>query len=555
MADADFIIIGAGSAGCLLANRLSADPGTRVVLLEAGGRDRNPLMRVPLLAGVMYHAKSLNWGFTTVAQPHLDGRALIWPRGRVLGGSSAINGMMYMRGHRRDYDDWRQLGLEGWGYDDVLPYFRAFERNLSHPGDTGHHGRDGELTTEQAPGDNPLYHAWLRAAEQAGMPRNPDHNGAEQEGLGFYDFTIDRGRRVSSANAFLRPAEGRANLRIETRALARRLMFDGTRCTGVEFEQAGQVRVLTAGRETILCGGAINSPALLQLSGIGDATALRGLGIAPVVHRPQVGRNLQDHLGVYVQHKCLQPVTLYRLFRPDRAALAVARAVAFGTGPAATVPLQAGGFLRTRPELEVPDIHITFVPGLSLAATRAGQREHGFLTNFYQLRPVSRGGIAITSADPRDKPAIDPNYLAAEEDRRVMRDGVRLVRRIVGGAALAPYRGAEIEPGEAALDDAAIDAWVRRTANTIFHPVGTCRMGIDDDAVLDPALRVRGVADLRVVDCSVMPTLIGGNTSVPAMMIAEKAADLILGRPPRPREESAGGAGVGEAGVGKAWAA
>ena len=530
MADADFIVIGAGSAGCLLANRLSAHPGTRVLLLEAGGRPRNPLVRVPLLAGVMYHAASMNWGYSTEPQPHCDSRRIIWPRGRVLGGSSTINGMMYMRGHRADYDHWRQLGLTGWGYDDVLPYFRAFERNVSHPEDQRYHGRDGELHTEQSAGDHVLYHAWLQSAFAADMPANADHNGADQEGLGLYDFNIARGRRVTAADAFLSPVARRPNLRIETEALATRLLFDGARCSGVEILRLGATRRLTAAREVILAGGAVNSPVLLQLSGIGDAARLSSLGIAPVLDRPDVGGNLQDHLGVYVQHRCTQPVTLYGLFRPDRAVRAVAQALLFGSGPAASVPLQAGGFLRTRPELDVPDIHITFVPGLSLAATMGGQREHGFLTNFYLLRPRSRGRIDIRSGDARAKPAIQPNYLADKGDRAVMRDGVRLVRQIVAGAPLAPYRGAEIEPGAAAQDDAAIDAWVRRTCNTIFHPAGTCRMGTDAGAVLDAQLRVRGIERLRVADCSAMPTLIGGNTSVPAMMIAEKAAAMILGR-------------------------
>jgi choline dehydrogenase len=535
---ADVVVIGAGSAGCLLANRLSADPGRRVVLLEAGGRDRNPLTRVPLLAGLVYYLPSLNWGYRTAPDPGLNGRSLPWPRGRVLGGSSTINGMMYMRGHRRDYDGWRQLGLDGWGYDDVLPYFKAFERNLSHPDDHFFHGRDGELVTAQARGANPLYQAWLAAAAACGLPASDDHNAAVQDGLGLYDFNIANGRRVSAATAFLRPVAGRANLTVLTGAQATRLRFDGRRCTGVDYRSGGAARHIAAG-EVALCGGAINSPALLQHSGIGDAALLAAHGIAVVRHCPAVGGNLQDHLGVYLQHRCRQPVTLYRLFRPDVAVRVVAQALLFGSGPAAAVPLEAGGFLRTRPELDIPDIHVTFVPGLSLAASRAGQREHGFLTNFYLLRPQSRGRIAICSADPLAHPRIDPGYLAAAADLRAMRDGVRLVRRIAAAAPLDAFRGAELAPGAAAQSDAAIDDWIRATAGTIFHPAGTCRMGADDDAVVDASLRVRGVAGLRVVDASVMPTLIGGNTSVPTMMIAEKAADLMRGRPPRARADAA----------------
>lgn len=524
--DADYIVVGAGSAGCLLANRLSADPNVRVLLLEAGAKDWNPLIRIPLVAGLLYYLPSLNWGYETEAVPGLDGRKLVWPRGRVLGGSTAINGMMYMRGHRSDYDQWRQMGLAGWGYDDVLPLFKRFERNVSHRDDF--HGTDGELWTERAPGDNPLYHAWLEAAFAAGFKPNPDVNGAEQEGLGFYDFNIRNGRRVSAAAAFLAPVRQRPNLRVLTGIHVNRLSFEGRRCTGVEVAAAGAARTLKARREVILSAGAINSPQLLMLSGIGDATALRAHDIEARVDRPAVGQNLQDHLGIYVQHACLQPITLYGLMRPDRAAAAGLRALLTGKGPAASIPLQAGGFLKTRPELEVPDVHITVVPGLSLATTRLGQMQHGFLTNVYQLRPESRGMIALASADPRSKPIIQPNYLSTAADVRCLRDSVQLVRRIAAQAPLDPYRGVELSPGAEAQSDEAIDSWVRATSNTIFHPVGTCRMGMDSQAVVDGNLSVRGVEGLRVADASVMPTIIGGNTSAPTMMIAEKCAASII---------------------------
>ena len=376
---------------------------------------------------------------------------------------------------------------------------------------------------------------------------------------------------MTAASAFLQPVERRPNLRVVTRAQATRLRFQGTRCIGVDYRAESKMQTMTAARDVVLCGGAINSPQLLQLSGIGDAALLARHGIPVLLDRPDVGRNLRDHLGVYIQHRCLQPVSLYSLFRPDRAVFAVARAMlpamrsftfgwwvrthlassspvapeastmsmgmsaafssawASAPSPASSVPLQAGGFLRTRADLEIPDIHMTFVPGLSLAATQAGQREHGFLTNFYQLRPRSHGHIAIRSPDPLLPPAIVPNYLSDPEDRRVMRDGVRLVRRIVSHAPLAPFRGAELAPGPAAQSDDEIDDWVRNSAGTTFHPVGTCRMGIDAQAVLDESLRVRGTVGLRVADASAMPTMIGGNTSVPTMMIAEKAARLMLG--------------------------
>lgn len=523
---ADYVIVGAGSAGCLLANRLSADPRNRVVLLEAGGRDWNPLIRVPMVAGLLYFMRSLNWGYETAPSPGLNGRALVWPRGKVLGGSTAINGMMYMRGHARDYDQWRQSGLVGWGYEDVLPFFRRFECNVSHA--DRYHGAEGELWTEQAKGDHPLYRAWLACAQQAGFAPNPDFNGADQEGVGLYDFNIRNGRRVSAATAFLDPIRHRPNMRIVTGAQVRRLAFEGRRCCGVELATG----VVRAQGEVILSAGAVNSPQLLMLSGIGDGDQLQALGLPVLAHRPEVGRNLQDHLGVYVQHACLEPNTLYGLMRPDRAIGAGLRAWLTGTGPAATVPLEAGGFLKTRPELDTPDVHVTFVPGLSLATTRPGQMQHGFLTNVYQLRPESRGTVRLCAPDPLAKPLIEPNYLSAPADLICLREGVRLVRLIAAQPALDRYRGAELAPGSTIVNDKQIEAWVRATANTIFHPVGTCRMGADDASVVDPSLRVRAVDGLRVADASVMPSIVGGNTSAPTMMIAEKCSALVLDAKP-----------------------
>jgi choline dehydrogenase len=444
-----------------------------------------------------------------------------------------------MRGHRSDYDHWAQAGCTGWGYDDVLPYFRRSEENPEREGDP-FHGQGGPLHVARARGDNPLYAAFLAAglsaARAEGACENPDFNGADQEGLGLYDFNIARGRRVSAATAFLDPIRHRANLTVWTSAPVARVLFEGRRATGVVAAPHGQSRIVRARREVILAGGAINTPQLLHLSGIGPAATLRAAGVTPLIDAPGVGRNLQDHLGVYLTFAARDPVTLYGLMRPDRAAAALFTAWAFGRGPATAVPLEAGGFLRTRPDLAIPDIHITFVPGLNLETTRKGQGRHGYLINFYQLRPESRGEIAITSPDPRVPPRIDPNYLAAEADRRTLRDGVRLAARIGDDPALARHRKDHISPRPADLaSDATIDAWVRAGANTIFHPVGTARMGADPESVTDPALRVRGVEGLRIADASVMPTVIGGNTSAPTMMIAEKAADLILGRTPPPR--------------------
>jgi choline dehydrogenase len=532
----DFIIVGAGSAGCVLANRLSDDGRHSVLLVEAGGSNRNPVFSIPLLAGVAYWHKASNWNYVTTPQPGLDGRAIKWPRGKVLGGSSTINGMMYMRGNAADYDQWARSGCTGWSYADVLPYFRRSEDNPERPGDP-FHWQGGPLRVEKAKGQNPLYDAFLAAGTGEGARPNADFNGAEQEGLGLYDFNIRNGRRESSATAFLTPAFNRPNLTIWSETPVSRIILSEGRATGLELARWGQRQIVHARREIILSGGAINTPHLLHLSGIGPAATLAAASITPSIDMPGVGANLQDHLGVYLTYECTDPVTLYGLMRPDRAVAAMARAFLFGKGPATAVPLEAGGFLKTRPDLDIPDIHITFVPGLSLDTTQKGQGRHGYIINFYQLRPDSRGSITLTSPDPATPPRIDPNYLTTETDKRCMRDGVRLARRIGEHPALVRYKKTEISPQPADLSsDAAIDAWVRQGANTIFHPVGTARMGSDPASVVDPELRLRGVRGLRVADASVMPTVIGGNTSAPTMMIGEKAADMILGRTAPPRD-------------------
>jgi choline dehydrogenase len=526
----DYIIVGAGSAGCVLANRLSEGGKHSVLLVEAGGSDRNPLFSIPLLAGVAYWHKPTNWNYETTPQAGLDGRTIKWPRGKVLGGSSTINGMMYMRGNAADYNAWQDSGLTGWSYEDVLPYFRRSESNPERP-HSRYHGQEGPLHVAKAKGENALYRDFLAAGRAVGHPVNDDFNGADQEGLGFYDFNTLKGRRVSSATAFLRPVMSRSNLKVLTKTKVQRIVLQNKRASGLVLRRAGQETTVHARAEIILSGGALNSPQLLMLSGIGDATNLAKHGIDCLVHSPKVGQNLQDHLGVYLTYACKNPITLYRLFRPDRAALAFARAWLTGKGPATAVPLEAGGFLRTRPDLEIPDIHITFVPGLNLETTRAGQGRHGYLINFYQLRPESRGRVTLASANPSAAPLMDPAYLDAAADRQCMRDGTRLARKIGEAAPLVARKADEITPKPIDLvTDDAIDAWVRSGANTIFHPVGTCRMGADVAAPVDAQLRVRGVDGLRVVDASVMPTIIGGNTSAPTMMIAEKAADLILGK-------------------------
>jgi choline dehydrogenase len=538
----DYIVVGAGSAGCVLANRLSEDGRHRVLLVEAGGRDSNPFIHIPLTAGLVYYWKSINWNYEIEPQPNMDGRTIRWPRGKVLGGCSSINGMMYMRGNRADYDGWRQSGLDGWGYDEVLPYFIRSEGHADRRDEF--HGTNGPFRVVTAKAQNPLYHAFLASAEAKGHPRNPDFNGAVQEGLGPYDFNIRDGRRESTATAFLRPAAGRANLDVWTRTHTRRVLVEGRRAIGIEIDRVGARQNVYARREVILSAGALGSPQILELSGIGDPDRLRRAGIAPLHALPAVGENLQDHLGVYLTYRCNQPVTLYGFFRPDRAALAGLEGLFLRRGPATEVPLEVGGFLRTRPDLDIPDIHITFVPGLNLETTQKGQGQHGYLINFYQLRPQSRGSTHVRSADPAAAPAIDPNYLADPADRRCMRDGVRLASAIAETPPLSGYSAGEISPTRDVQGDDEIDAWVRASANTIFHPVGTCRMGADDASVVDARLKVRGIDGLRVADASVMPAIVGGNTSAPTIMIAEKAADLILGRPAPRRAVSRAREGV-----------
>lgn len=527
MARFDFIVTGAGSAGCVLANRLSESGRHSVLLIEAGGSDRHPVLRVPLAAGLAYFWKSFNWGYEIVPQRHMYNRTIPWPRGKVLGGSSSINGMMYMRGNRADYDQWAQMGLAGWSYDDVLPLFKKSEDHAER--NDAYHGTGGPLRVVRAKADHPLYDAFLAAGIANGAAPNDDFNGAEQEGLGRYDFNYRDGRRESSATAFLRPAQGRSNLTVWTRTQVRRLVLEDGRIGSVVVSRnGGPDETVTPDGEIILSAGAINSPLLLEQSGIGDPDVLSACGIACQHSAPGVGANLQDHLGVYLTYRCNQPITLYRLFRPDRAIWAGLRAYLFGQGPASAVPLEAGGFLKTRPDLDIPDIHITFVPGLNLETTQKGQGQHGYLINFYQLRPRSRGSVHVTGKDGRGTPAIDPNYLAKEADRQCMRDGVRLAQAIGDTAPLAGYRTGRLSPDRDLSSDDEVDAWVRQGANTIFHPVGTCRMGADEAGVVDARLKLRGVKNLRIADASVMPTIIGGNTSAPTMMIAEKASQMIL---------------------------
>ncbi len=536
MAQADYVIVGAGAAGAVLAARLAEDRDVSVILLEAGGSDRNPLLSVPLMTGLILRSSYANWGYKTEPEPHLNNRVLNWARGKVLGGSTSINGMVYMRGLPLDYDGWAQSGLRGWSYQDVLPYFKKSEHYEG--GANSFHGVNGPLRVSHGRLDNPLFEIYRKAARQAGHRDAKDFASDDYAGVGRFDFTIARGRRVSTSKAFLSQAP--SNLTIVTRAQATRVIIEKGQARGIEARVAGQRQNFLAAREVILCGGTINSPQLLMLSGVGPADHLRALGIDVVCDLPGVGENLQDHLLVRVEHRALQDVTIDRLRRIDRAAWALIQAAVWGTGPASTFPLEIGGLYKSDPSLDEPDLQSHFMPGLSSAALRLPyfskvlpqDRGAGFFANVYQLRPQSRGRLQLKSTDPFAHPRIMPNYLAEAADREVLRRGVRIVRDIFRQSAFDGWRGDEMSPGAAIESDQDLDRWIAATADTVYHPTSTCRMGPDHDrmAVLDGTFRVRGVEALRVVDASALPSMTSGNTAAPTIMLAERAADFMRGQ-------------------------
>ena len=519
----DYILVGAGSAGCVLAHRLSADPDVSVLLLEAGPKDESAGIHIPAAFSKLFQTDA-DWNYRTVPQAHAGGRDLYWPRGKVLGGSSSINAMIYIRGHHADYDGWAADGCEGWGYADVLPYFKRSEDNAR--GASAYHGVGGPLPVQDPRSPSPFSLAFVDAAEQAGHPRNEDFNGAEQEGGGLYQLTQRGGRRASTASTFLKAARRRPNLQIETGAHATRVLFKEGRATGVEIVQDGEVRAVDAAREVILCGGAINTPQLLMLSGVGPADELAAHGIRVLADRPGVGQNLHDHPIVGVHFALREPVSLLGA----EGLMSVARYLIRRDGMLSSNVAEAGLFVRTRPELAYPDLQFHVAPMLFEQHGLVPQTEHGFSIGPTLVRPRSRGAITLASADPFTHPRIDPNYLADPADAEALVAGVRIAREIAHEPALDRFRGDEIRPGAPLTSDADLEAYVRETCETLYHPVGTCRMGADADAVVDLDLRVRGVRGLRVVDASVMPTIPNGNTNAPTMMIAEKAADLILGR-------------------------
>ena len=531
----DYIIVGGGSAGCVIANRLSADPAINVLLIEAGQRDWNPLLRVPLMAAWFLAHRFHNWSYATEPEPHLAGRVIDWPRGRVLGGSSAINGMVYTRGNSQDYDHWAQLGLREWSYDKVLPFFKRSENFADGANDF--HGSGGELPVTRPATQHGLYDSFVEAGAQAGFPLNPDFNGKQQEGFGRYHFTIKNGERWSTARSFIDPARARANLHVLTNAHLLRVIIDKGRATGVEVKVGREKCAIAALSEVVLSCGAINSPTALMHSGVGPADQLASIGIKTIVDRPGVGKNLQDHLTVRVLHASKSQDALYDTRRFDRAIVNVLRAVATKRGPAISFPLEGGAFLRSRPEVEAPDLQIHFFPGVpvtrglrypfqkSLPDTYDG---YGFCGTICQLRPESRGEIRLRNNDPFAQPIIRANYLSAQADRETMRSGVKILRDVLNQRAFAHMESIEVAPGPSITSDAAIDEFVAKNAGTVYHPVGTSRMGVDPESVVDEELRVRGVDGLRVADASVMPTLVSANTNAPTIMIAEKAADMML---------------------------
>ena len=531
MPEADFVIVGSGSAGAAMACRLSEDGRNTVIVIEYGGTDIGPFIQMPAALSFPMNMRRYDWGFSTEPEPHLGGRVLATPRGKVLGGSSSINGMVYVRGHARDFDHWADEGAAGWSFADVLPYFKRMEN--SEGGENGWRGTDGPLHVQRGPQRNPLYAALIEAGRQAGFELRQDYNGAKQEGFGPMEQTIHRGRRWSAANAYLRPALKRQNVSL-VNGFARRVVIENQRAVGVEIEARNRIQVVKARREVIIAASSINSPKLLMLSGIGPAAHLKEHGIDVVADRAGVGSNLQDHMELYIQQESLQPITLYSKLNLFSKALIGAEWLLFKTGLGASNHFEAAAFLRSAPGVDYPDIQYHFIPVAIRYDGKAAARAHGFQAHVGPMRSKSRGSVTLRSPDPWEQPSIRFNYMSHPDDWSEFRHCIRLTRAIFSQPAFDLYRGREISPGAEVESDDQLDAFIRDHAESAYHPCGTCRMGRADDptSVVDPECRVIGVDGLRVADSSIFPTITNGNLNAPSIMVGEKASDHILGRQP-----------------------